>query len=226
MDFLARDGKDLMGVAADGVSLVLLRTKLDKPGAATFTVEGGGSLYPVGDPNPFASPGSASVHMEAYPFDTGAYHAFALYRPPLSHGPGSGKKINFKVSAGSATASKSVDLVRPPVVLVHGTYDNPNYCYWKHEDDDDAPTNLGPLLQSKGFTDISTLDWEETNGMKDPSDFETNQKTVRVNKGGIKDAIAEMRRRNIAVTQCDLVCHSQGGSSAACTPRGSRSWCL
>jgi Flp pilus assembly protein TadD len=216
------DAPLVKGIAADGVSMAVLTMMTDKPGTATFKVEGvGGGLYPIGSGQPiFQSPGVTAVHVSTVPLKSGKHGAVALYRPPSYFGKGTKpKEIKFSVSFGAREGSVSVDLVRPPVVLVHGTYDNPGYCYNERSDEDDAPMNLAPLLRNLGY-EVWCVDWEETNGSKDPSDFETNRLTVWRNKDGLKTAIETMRNRGIAVTQADVVCHSQGGVITRVYARG------
>ncbi|HZH99025.1 MAG TPA: alpha/beta fold hydrolase, partial [Fimbriimonadaceae bacterium] len=217
------DGAPLRGVAADGVSLVLLRASVGKEGKATFDVSGaGGALYPMVGENPLRSPGSRTLAVETRRIASDKHAAFALYRPPSYFGSGKDEPdVVFGVQfGGGAKTIHKIKLVRPPVVLVHGTYDNPRYCWEEHDAASEAPTNLAPRLRAAGFKDVFCVDWEETNGHKDPSDFETNRFTVFSNKDGIRDALNAMRGRQIAVTQADLVCHSQGGVISRMYARG------
>ncbi len=129
---------------------------------------------------------------------------------------------NFKSnveSTQSISGDVSGTLVRPPVVLVHGTYDNPKEC-WQTKDPDDAPQTMYQRLTEAGFR-VFCVDWEKTNGRVDPSDFATNTLTVLNNKDGILDALAAYRRDGIAVTQVDIVAHSQGGVITRVFARGS-----
>lgn len=221
-DRLFNQAPPVSGVAADGVSMLVVTASGSKAGNATFTVGGaGGALYPLkSGASIFKSNGSSSVTTPLRQTSSG-YGAAVLYRPPSYFGRGQNpKKVVYTVSTDDGgQKSATIDLVRPPVVLVHGTYDNPSFCYEEHDPEDDAPTNLAPLLRGLGY-DVSCVDWHETNGDKDPSDFQTNKLTVWQNKDGIKDALAKMRDRNIAVTQVDMVCHSQGGVIARTYIRG------
>lgn len=221
-------GRVLYGVAADGTSLVLLKASTKVAGRATFRIPSiGGGLLAVSDSNLYHSKGSSTLTVNTVEVN-GLHHAFALYRPPTSFGSGR-EEIDLEFPVGiefnedkyaDGNGTTSIKLVRPPIVLVHGTYDNPAFCYQQHDDRDDAPMNLEPRLRNAGFKDIFCVDWEDTNGSKDPSSFITNSKAVWMNKNGIQDALAAMRVRNIAVTQADLVCHSQGGVIARVFARG------
>ncbi|MEA2552881.1 MAG: hypothetical protein QOJ65_1057, partial [Fimbriimonadaceae bacterium] len=128
-DRLFTDAPPVSGVAADGVSMLVVTAASSKAGDATFTVGGaGGALYPLNSGSSiFKAQGSATV-TTALRQIKGGYGAAALYRPPTYFGHGSNpKKISFTVKTGDGgEKSGSIDLVRPPVVLVHGTYDNPS----------------------------------------------------------------------------------------------------
>lgn len=209
------------GIAADGASLLVLRSQTSKADTATFTVGGaGGALYPLAGEIPLKSSGTRSLSVKTREMG-GKHYAIALYRPPSSFGRGAPEKpIDFKVAyASGAKAALSLKLVPPPVVLVHGTYDNPRFCYQEHSDEDDTSVNMSPMLQKLGY-DVFCTDWEETNGDKDPSDFQHNRMAVYKNPGGIKEALDTVRRKGIVVSQADVVCHSQGGVITRTYARG------
>jgi hypothetical protein len=210
-----------VGIAADGASLLVLRAESTKADNATFTIGGaGGALYPLAGTVPMKSVGVKSLNV-ATRESGGKHYAIALYRPPSYFGSGpTSKPLDFKVKfAGGAEASLALKLVPPPIVLVHGTYDNPRFCYQEHSDEDDTSVNMAPMLQSMGY-DVTCVDWEETNGNKDPSEFQHNRETVYKNPGGIKEALEAVRRKGIVVSQADVICHSQGGAIARTYARG------
>lgn len=224
VDKMATEGKPLKAVAADGATTVILRAISDKPGNASFSIQGPGGLYPLGSA-PFSSAGSAGIQTPLKPLSSGKYVALALYRSPETLAAlkesqvGASVKIQPNDGATGPQAQTTIRLVRPPVVLVHGTYDNPNYCWNLHEAEDEAPKTMKAMLEENGFR-VFLLDWEETNGMKDPSSFVRNQLTLMQNKGGIGDALLTYRNEGIAVTQADIVCHSQGGVISRVYARG------
>ncbi len=224
---LSDGGHTLHGVAADGSSLVLLRTAMDVSGQATFRAPtAGGGLSAVTDSNLYRSKGNPTLTVNTIPIG-GLHYAFALYRPPNTFGADSAERdleftVDFKVDSDKYEDPKAkipLKLVRPPVVLVHGTYDSPKACYQEVDPLDDSPMSLATRLRNAGFN-IFCVDWEESNGAKDPSSFVYNSKAVWRNKDGIQTALESMRRMNIAVTQADLVCHSQGGVIARVYARG------
>jgi hypothetical protein len=217
-----KDVPSAKGIAADGASLLLLRAPSDSAGTATFTVTGaGGALYPLVGQVPLKSAGVQSLTVTTRPAASGRHFALALYRPPSYFGGGNtSKPIRFKVKFGAGTAAElNLNLVPPPVVLVHGTYDNPQFCYRDHTDEDDTQVNMAPMLEKLGY-DVRCTDWEETNGNKDPSEFQHNRVTVWENTGGIREALEATRRKGIVVTQADVICHSQGGAITRTYARG------
>lgn len=216
-----KDVESAKGIAADGASLLLLRAPLDTAGKATFSVSGaGGALYPLVGQVPLKSVGAQALEVSTRPAKSGKHYALALYRPPSYFGRGNtSKPVNFKLKASGTEANLTINLVPPPIVLVHGTYDNPQFCYRDHADEDDTTVNMAPMLQGLGY-DVWCTDWEETNGNKDPSAFQHNRMTVWQNTGGIREAIEATRRKGIAVTQADVICHSQGGVITRTYARG------
>ena len=116
----------------------------------------------------------------------------------------------------------NIPLIRPPVILSHGTFDNPENC-WKT-----------PLAGEKSMYQhlvdenykVFTLDYSGTNGsQKGPcpgsflfssdaliSSFYCNRTILFDNPGGISEALSYYRNTlNVAVTQVDVVGHSMGG---------------
>lgn len=218
-----------VGVVADGVSLLLLRAKVDGPCRATFSLEGdeAGDFHEIGRDFDLKQRES-KVTVQAIKYERGeekTWWAVALYRPPDAFGRRRGPrdvrlKLVTEADAGGArhTGARSIRLVRTPVVLVHGTFDAPMPC-WGTPIPANPMTMLGRLAQETFH--VSMVDWKETNGYKDPSDFETNRKTVWSNNGGIRDVLAALREQGFAATQADVVGHSQGGVIARRYVRGS-----
>jgi hypothetical protein len=107
--------------------------------------------------------------------------------------------------------------VRPPVVLMHGTYSNPDDA-WKTSATNGS--NMVDILTSEGFK-VFTVNYKESNGTivsgDDISGFQQNAKVLwgdvyPQNTGGIKDALQYYRHTlGIAATQADVVGHSLGG---------------
>ena len=215
----ATNTQERYGAAADGTSLLLLRRELPGPGKVEFSLfdAGGGALFPL-ESDPFIGGIRSSVSVDAVATEEKGklrWWAFALYVPPAAFGEGRNFRpvkvgLRFKPSAGGADveAEQTFNLIRPPVVLAHGTFDEPISC-WKTKDVH-SPETMWWTLESRMY-DVFLLDWEETNGHKDPSSFQSNAQTVWINRGGIKEALETLRQKKYAVTQVDVVAHSQGG---------------
>ncbi|WP_232107168.1 alpha/beta fold hydrolase [Gimesia alba] len=198
-----------------------------------------GSQFRLQETNSGSAGDLSRVEVETVEFE-GKHYAFALYAPPADFSKiSAGKKsystiqigerttrmefrsIPVEVSMQEINASTTSQptkkefpliLARPPVVLVHGTYDNPKNC-WQ------TKTSRGPaLLQrltNRGLA-VYTVDFESTNGRKGsgPSRFEDNKRVVWSKEhGGIEQALEDFRGAslNLAATQADVVGHSLGG---------------
>lgn len=93
-------------------------------------------------------------------------------------------------------ASVTIEIVRPPVVFIHGLGDS-QLC-WKKADEE--LTNAG--LYNKDYN--YRVDYEETN----TSSFITN---IGVVGNGISNAQRQALKQGYIATKCDLVGHSMGG---------------
>ncbi|GMV81578.1 MAG: hypothetical protein AMXMBFR7_27620 [Planctomycetota bacterium] len=224
--------------ACDGTSLLLLRVAGVPDGQAVFELEGpesGGTLHAF-DANPFKDPGGPRLDTRTVVSKTLGAVALAFYKPPAQFDAGTAhdkkphRACTVKVSTVSAagtpgpSAALSFKLVRPPVILVHGTYDEPRNC-WQLTLGDVGLTykvSMEDRLKNEGFS-VYLVDWQKTNGNTDPSDFKTNEKMVRDGPGGIKTAIRDYQSKGCAATKCDLVCHSQGGVLPRVYAKGVRS---
>jgi hypothetical protein len=219
------------GVAADGVSLLWARCRVKGPGKGRFELAGSaadGTLHAV-DGAPDFPGGGGRVEVRTYrAFDMtdGESHwLLCVYRPPASF-PGDGAERRVRLSLVSVPDDGAeekfeteIRLVRPPVVLVHGTFDNPTYC-WSTQDVKECRETMGQRLRREGFR-VFAVDWRETNGQRDPSSFYRNRRAVWENPNGIRAALAALRKEGVAVAQADLVAHSQGAVIARMYARGS-----
>ncbi|MBI3618316.1 MAG: hypothetical protein HY210_08935 [Candidatus Omnitrophica bacterium] len=140
--------------------------------------------------------------------------AFAVYQPPmdlpcsynaqpctLSEIAGSLKATVLATSA-TTTWRKSLNLLPPPLVLVHGVWSD--FTAW---------WDMAQFLQQKGFTvcpgclvDYGT---QSPAGSFDPLDPDTY--VIKELIRSTKLALTFMRLNNIAVTQVDVTGHSMGG---------------
>ncbi len=209
-------------ITADGVSEILLRFKFDEIVHARLNLpEQYGSVeYPWA--------------LQSHEID-GSHYVFALYRPPVDFPTEEEATtwneidaidIPIKITATTSEDRQDFDfnlkLVRPPVVLVHGTFDDPVNC-WRTSISKPNYKSMAQALEDKGFK-VFTVDYRNTNGRyefdRNPgfitgaflSGFEKNKKVVFENPGGISDALDYYRDTlDAAVTKVDAIGHSLGG---------------
>lgn len=209
---LARMGGRVRGLAADGVTPVILRFRASGPGNVTFTLtDDRGSRDParagrladlLGQPAVAANPVTVPVQQ------VGNEHwAFAVLTAPLDFvrptvgadkDLGHARPRQLEVTAKWTPASggtgltviRKADLVRPPVVLIHGVWSEAKSWHWGLQNDDNR------------FFDY-------------PHDYKAHAgKTFIENQRqaywGVTNALKALRKQNIAVTQADIFGHSMG----------------
>ena len=203
VDWLSVGGSVITGVAADGVTLVLLRMPSDNP--VTFSLASGdpadGGLSQLGN----VGLGAGSVTVSPVPDSLGSNWVFAVYIPPTdftaSFTTNASRLIQFQATGGSGTVTQNLTLVRPPVVLVHGIWDHPIEA-WVH-------TGFADYLRSAGFT-VEWADYGANNGAGFDPYRSFNWPVLRVAEA-IKLAKLDLTTTGIAVTEVDVVGHSMGG---------------
>lgn len=224
---------NIQGIATDNASFAIVRVLSPSAGKVRISLkQKDGALYPLSG-NPYKSAGSDFVETQTVTLPAKGdsvkptFAAFAIYRPPSYPVNYLGARVEFKVDVTPTAPNNSamseeanLRLVRPPVVLVHGTYDDPKECWQTINDKDQSKMSMEKWLQSIGFDYVTCVDWKDTNGHKDPSSFETNQKSIWQNKNGIYTAIDNMRQNGIIATQADVIAHSQGGVISRVYARG------
>lgn len=216
------------GATADGVSKVIIRLAVPEKGKARFRM----LPYSAGAPD-----GKIQAMFDGQTQDLtgqGGHHLFALYTPPEEFGPTPGRapslledrvesrdariEIRFEPASSPNDPEKrrflasKILLARPPVMLVHGTYDTPENC-WNTPDPQQLP--LLVRLQRRGFA-VYAVDYSASNGARAnaPSHFEDNALVLwSARHNGIEKALMDFRSQplNLAATQADVVGHSMGG---------------
>ncbi len=168
------------------------------------------------------------------------HFGFALFTPPEeilseTEEDASGGVKKFKLTydivltdqGGAKNFEQEMVFYPPPVVLIHGTFDNPTNCW--HTPAFDGGFSMVERLEKDGFK-VFTVDYSATNGLGrlgeipcsgnfigspilgNSSCFENNKQVVYENPGGIKEALDYFREElNVAVTQADVIGHSMGG---------------
>jgi len=158
--------------------------------------------------------------------------AVAVYHPPESFGPGAGGsppkyrgevevravdlRLQFRPADGPPqTVRKRMVLARPPLVLVHGTFDNPDKAWHTAG----GGTAFADTMAAAGFRTFS-VDYRRSSGApgdsflypREPGTFQANRAVVWANPGGIEEALRHFREElSLAATQADVVGHSLGG---------------
>jgi pimeloyl-ACP methyl ester carboxylesterase len=203
-----------VGTVADGVSALLLRVRIAAAGQLHCTVEGGA---PNGSCEPLALRPSAPVD--------GTTVAAWIYTPPVSFGPGAGPtpqkyrgevetreitlNLTYSGSGHIQSATRRILLARPPLVLVHGTFDDPTL--WIRSE---GGRSFKATVEGAGFKTFlvdyaGDFLFEENNNQ---GSFEANRQTVWDRPGGIRDALRYYRNElKLAAARADVVGHSLGG---------------
>ncbi|MDX1408761.1 MAG: hypothetical protein R3330_11525, partial [Saprospiraceae bacterium] len=177
-------------LCADGVTEVLVRIEVPEDGRFELMEMSERIETPWG--------------TDVYEAEADRFYVYLLYTAPETFDPGDGGTgtymdtvrsykeplaidfINNDEERFSYTAS--VTVVRPPVVLVHGTFDNPADAWKTKVADLPESETMLRRLQLEGYF-ASAVDYESTNGDSDGSSFEDNKMVVYENEGGIRDAI-------------------------------------
>ena len=238
--------------ATDGISLLLVRAKFERPGLATFSLSRAspyGHLAPIDSRTVLVDPDTVQLSVRTG-MVKGSHYAFALYRPPREYPrlptPENSRTaevtVAFTPDSGPAVnpRRRTFQIVRPPVVLVHGTYDNPTDCWAKPfglnstQYAGASQVSMQDALLNDRF-EVFLTDYGKNSGLSADghSHFTDNAKVVWSNPGGISEALAHMRREcgaacnrdhtwreGYASTQADIVAHSMGGVLARVYSKG------
>lgn len=240
------------GVVSDGNSRMVLRIRLPEAGRVRITLPGGPNDGILDDPfgthelaiaaGEGRNVSAAEADALAIPSDDG-FCAHVLYRPPHTfHAANpelhtSFREIPVHVTRpdGTRIAALSLLLIRTPVLLVHGTFDNPQ-C-WKlkappaescqqfpgAEIPQRGTLSMTDYLRERGFH-VHFADFSKSNGQwstsreswltggDDGTSMLANARVVwdREN-AGIQSILDDYHKEGVAVTQVDVVGHSFGG---------------
>ena len=197
-------GETRVGAVADGASRLVLRANLgaidpNDPGwNLNFRVQGGadhGLLRPLNTAS-WSSDVPAALATQSE-----SSKAVCIYESPVDF-PAESPTVSVQlVNGASVMASKEIQIKRPPVVLVHGIWSNPNEAWGK--------TGAAAFIESQvgqtqdGFS-ITLANYGNTSSMP----FDRNVPLVF---GAIQEAISKPRSQGFACSQVDVVAHSMGG---------------
>ncbi|NNC05654.1 choice-of-anchor A family protein [Corallococcus exiguus] len=192
----------VQGVAADGVTQVLVRAKMPSAGSMTFSLSGtspaNGGLGAVG-----TTTRAASVTVPTVPVG-GVHYAFALYTSPPDFNSGGFETATSRLvtlsgiytpaSGASYTSTVELSIVRPPLVLVHDLWSS--CAAWQATDG----------LAASSLFQTTCADYSATSSAS--LTLEANELAV---PDAIYSALTKMRQGQNAVTQVDVVAHGAGG---------------
>lgn len=216
---LAVGGRAVEGLAADGVTPVLLRLRgFVGPGTVSLSVRdacSGQSPREVGilrDPLGGASASTLDLPLVSVPGS--GWMAFAVLTAPLNFAESEVsreapyRKLTLEAFAASGCAARELWLFRPPVVLVHGLWGDATTWTWRSMPFDNG-AGLRQDDQNLLPDYVYVHDYRLTNGGR------AAQNAVDLRRS-IASALLEFRgttpdRLQLAATQVDLVTHSFGG---------------
>lgn len=192
---VARGGEPRRGLVADGVSRLILRSAVAGPGSVEWCLASGsapadGGLDELGGEDRRACVTTPAVQT------TAGFQAFAMYRAPDEFNRGGDESLERRPvrirSSHNGGSSSEIELqvLRPPVILVHGLWSEPSS--WKL-----------PLAGDGRFL-VRSADYKSSNAVR----FAANGQVVRRE---IQDVLHVLRQQEYAATQVDVVGHSMGG---------------
>ncbi len=221
----------VQGVSADGITEVAIRIPAACAGDSfTVSLPNGssnnddGGLSSINDQTSFSN--SVTVAASSTP---GGPMAFAVYQAPLNYlrasdDPTRGVRVeSLQIQSNSNSNSPSslnIFVYRPPVVLVHGLWGNPNG--WSNfsplvSDILTPIANLPFYVQAAAYdialpniTTSSTPSYRSISGVSaNALGFAFNAPTIN---SQIRQAIQDFKQvNNVAAVQADVVAHSMGG---------------
>jgi pimeloyl-ACP methyl ester carboxylesterase len=228
---LATGGRLVSGLAADGVTRVLVRASMPGPGTATFSVhdpENGGApagyLSLPGQPGTETT-GNLQVTIQDAAPATDRYQAFAVLRAPanfdrssqpgdltaaqrplvieVSYAPTTGPPLQYPPPQPTpSTFSFLKDLHRVPVTMVHGLWGDRET--WDYDNLGEADPGSGFPPIDPAFRVVFLADYKDTAD----SHFSTND---GVHPEAARVARQLLRDLQVASTQVDVIGHSMGG---------------
>jgi len=189
---LSTCGSPIKGVASDGVNPLLVRTEAGLTGTACYEITS------TGPPDP----GTIQTSSIATTGVGSLFYGFSLYTPPAAYGdPSDSRPVNMMFAftpQGTMTNTTNITItttiVRPPVVLIHGLWSSA--ASWS----DDFLRRTKPANLYTTYA----ADYAATNA----ASFATNQARVQ---GFVAEAIRQIRGKQYAATQADVIGHSMGG---------------
>jgi uncharacterized repeat protein (TIGR03803 family) len=228
-NILATQGGIVTGVAADGVSQLLIRVSgINAGDQVTITLKGDDLTGLTSDDGGLDIAGgtdfsSESVSVSAVSTSQGPM-AFAVYRAPIDfprptkqQDKGSASRsVSIQVQpASGGTVTSVVTILRPPVVLIHGLWSSALDSWGAF-----CPLFIGCKNPDSRFS-VSAVDYNYIVGYLDGAPIKANALGFQFNApnvlGQLRGSIDRFKRGNnrlgiqAAAVQADVVAHSMGG---------------
>lgn len=191
------------GAATDGVTKLLLIADAADPITFSLGNPKDGTLYSLDDQH------TLKTQISITPLNG---KAVCVYEAPDGYGvdnPNGGRSINvmaYYTSDNSHRTDIPIQLVTPPVVLVHGMWSDPKGAW--------IDGRFQDYLQNHGVTSVYLADYSSANAETfDPQSLlsQTARDAIFTQ---ISNALIDARNNNIVVSQVDIVGHSLGGLQA------------
>jgi pimeloyl-ACP methyl ester carboxylesterase len=236
-------GSLVYGGSADGVTQVLIRIPANNVGdSMQLTLvnedgqqdtEGDGGLFPVGG-NPINASSTLTVQAQ----NTSPPTAFALYIAPTNYVRSTQPQdattpyryltlnsVCSDANGSSTSATTSMKLTRPPVVLVHGLWSNPSETWSNFAPLNPTNLTLWPLLSVQQVNYSYTVNVNSTSPsyIFSPTSVGANTLGFSYNAPGVLaqtlKAISNLETTaGVAAVQADVVAHSMGGNIVRAMP--------
>jgi pimeloyl-ACP methyl ester carboxylesterase len=203
-----------LNLSADGASAAIAVVETDSPSSVVLTISGPATLLPYSNTflkqAPAAGTQSLTVSGASLLHINGHYYAPALVQGPLT-GYASPTAISLTATQGPATAIDSLNLVIPPVVLVHGLWgDKTSLAFVRAYLDANQPwIGQADLVAPICYSLYLAFDAKKdplTNG-KDPCEV-TSHAALQSEIDGL---LAELDSEHTVGARVDIIAHSMGG---------------
>lgn len=246
---LANDQLDqwVNGVASDGVTQAVVRintnavgnavnlTVVNDQGAPSNSTDQDGGLVMLG--GDVTNPSSSLTTSAGTSTQDGGAAAFAIYRAPLNFSRGAQDDgavkrtitLHAEISSGGAstTTDISVNIVRPPIVLIHGLWSNASDAWANFVPAKTAENVLWTGLPQNSIFSVN-YDVPLSDAITATSPSYPSSVTSQITRNAmgfaynapfvleqIKDYMAAFRDTfGVAAVQADIVAHSMGGDIA------------
>lgn len=192
-----RTESDVKGVAADGVSKVIISVPTYEPISFSLSSEAKGT---------FSTLQQQDVRSSTITVQPSGAYVQVLYHAPDGYGTEDQEyRERLQILASDPYDNKDIlrlQLYTPPVVLVHGMWSKADVWTEGH---------FIETLKERGITNVHAADYREYSALTYAIDNPESIYSRTAVKGAIRAALAQYRADSIVATQVDIVGHSLGG---------------